>query len=110
MGAAGFSGGVFCLSSQQHDDAADGAHADDGGFQDGERGEVRDSCGRLLTHHTFGHNYYFMAGDNVCDSNDSRYWGLVPEQYIIGVAQCVLYGRDSQTGRLRRHRFMRSLR
>lgn len=76
---------------------------------DWERGEVRDSCGRLLTHHTFGHNYYFMAGDNVCDSNDSRYWGLVPEQYIIGVAQCVLYGRDSQTGRLRRHRFMRSL-
>lgn len=35
--------------------------------------------------HRFKHNYYFMAGDNVADSNDSRYWGLVPEEYIVGV-------------------------
>lgn len=40
--------------------------------------------------HTFQHNYYFMAGDNVCDSNDSRYWGLVPEDYIIGIVQWIL--------------------
>ncbi len=35
--------------------------------------------------HVWQHNYYFMAGDNVCSSNDSRYWGLVPEEYIIGI-------------------------
>ena len=76
---------------------------------DWERGEVRDTGGRLLRHHTFCHNYYYMAGDNVCDSNDSRYWGLVPEEYIIGVATHVLYGRDLRTGRYRRHRFMRKV-
>ncbi len=77
---------------------------------DWERGQVRDSSGRLLRQHEFRHNYYFMAGDNVCDSNDSRYWGLVPEEYIIGVATRVLYGRDLHTGRLRRHRLMRRVR
>lgn len=32
----------------------------------------------------FSNNYYFMAGDNVVNSSDSRYWGLVPEEYIVG--------------------------
>ncbi|MGN0233731.1 MAG: signal peptidase I [Bacteroidaceae bacterium] len=74
---------------------------------DWNRNEVRTSDGRHLSRHEFLHNFYFMAGDNVCDSNDSRYWGLVPEEYIIGVATHVLYGRDVQTGRLRRHRIWR---
>ena len=38
-----------------------------------------------LKRHCWQHNYYFMAGDNVLDSNDSRYWGLVPEEYVVGV-------------------------
>jgi len=32
----------------------------------------------------FRQNYYFMAGDNVLDSKDSRYFGFVPESFIIG--------------------------
>ena len=32
----------------------------------------------------FQKNYYFMAGENVMNSSDSRYWGLVPEEYIVG--------------------------
>jgi len=43
------------------------------------------SNGKEYLRHEFQHNYYFMAGDNVLDSNDSRYWGLVPEEYIVGV-------------------------
>ena len=74
---------------------------------DWDRNEVKTSEGRFLSMHEFRHNFYFMAGDNVCDSNDSRYWGLVPEEYIIGVATRVIYGRDLQTGRLRRHRIWR---
>ena len=35
--------------------------------------------------YTFSKNYYFMAGDNVLNSHDSRYFGLVPEEYIVGV-------------------------
>lgn len=41
--------------------------------------------GKLIKRHIFKHNYYFCAGDNVLDSDDSRYWGVVPEEYIIGI-------------------------
>lgn len=41
--------------------------------------------GKVIKRHIFKHNYYFCAGDNVLDSDDSRYWGLVPEEYIIGI-------------------------
>lgn len=46
-------------------------------------------------------NYYFMAGDNVLDSRDSRYWGLVPEDYIIGVVQMISYSKDKETDRIK---------
>ncbi len=49
--------------------------------------------GKQMLHHRFKHNYYFMAGDNVLDSNDSRYWGLVPEEYIVGIVKYVYHGR-----------------
>lgn len=35
--------------------------------------------------HTFRYDYYFLAGDNVLDSRDSRYIGLVPEPFIVGI-------------------------
>ncbi|MCR5313779.1 MAG: signal peptidase I [Bacteroidaceae bacterium] len=41
--------------------------------------------GKPFTKHRFKHNYYFMAGDNVINSYDSRYCGVVPEEYIVGV-------------------------
>lgn len=33
----------------------------------------------------FRTNWYFFGGDNVLDSRDSRYFGPVPEEYIIGI-------------------------
>ena len=56
--------------------------------------------GKPLKRHTFTHNYYFMAGDHVMDSSDSRYWGLVPEEYIVGVVTRISYSKDRKTGRL----------
>ncbi|MCH7401777.1 signal peptidase I [Belliella kenyensis] len=39
-----------------------------------------------ITEYTFKQNYYFMMGDNRHDSLDSRYWGFVPEDHIVGKA------------------------
>ena len=39
--------------------------------------------------YTFQHNYYFVAGDNCLNSKDSRYWGLLPDDYIVGIAHKV---------------------
>ena len=41
--------------------------------------------------YTFEQDYYFMMGDNRIGSMDSRVWGLVPEERIIGKVQCVLW-------------------
>lgn len=40
--------------------------------------------GEELTSYTFKNNYYFFLGDNRDESFDSRFWGFVPEQNIIG--------------------------
>jgi len=50
--------------------------------------------GKLSTDYTFKNNYYFMIGDNRHNSKDSRYWGFVPEDYIIGKAMFVIWSKD----------------
>lgn len=50
--------------------------------------------GRRLTTHRFRHNYYHICGDYSLDSFDSRYWGFVPEEYIIGVVVKIIPPRE----------------
>ena len=38
-----------------------------------------------LMEYTFRGNYYFAVGDNAMSSFDSRYWGFIPEDFIIGI-------------------------
>jgi signal peptidase I len=42
--------------------------------------------GAEVTKYTFKQNYYFMMGDNRHNSLDSRYWGFVPEDHVVGKA------------------------
>lgn len=65
--------------------------------------------GNPLESHVFTHGYYFMCGDNVSNSNDSRYWGLVPEEYIVGVVSRISYSVDPKTGKYRKDRIFKKL-
>ena len=54
--------------------------------------------GHPVTHYRFRENYYFVAGDNALSSFDSRYFGFVPENYIVGVATRIWDSHDPVTG------------
>jgi signal peptidase I len=42
--------------------------------------------GKQITSYKFKQNYYFMMGDNRHGSDDSRFWGFVPEDHVVGKA------------------------
>jgi signal peptidase I len=44
-----------------------------------------------ITSYTFKMNYYWMMGDNRQGSQDSRYWGFVPEDRIVGKAWLIWF-------------------
>lgn len=46
--------------------------------------------------YTIKQNYYFMMGDNRDNSEDSRFWGFVPQTHIIGKAALIYFSWDSQ--------------
>ena len=50
--------------------------------------------GEPITSYTFKQDYYFMMGDNRHNSEDSRYWGFVPEDHIVGKAVFVCMSID----------------
>jgi signal peptidase I len=50
--------------------------------------------GQLVTQYTFKMNYFWMMGDNRHGSQDSRYWGFVPEDHVVGEAALIWMSWD----------------
>lgn len=63
----------------------------------------------VINAYTFTTNYYFMAGDLVSDSRDSRYWGLLPEDHIVGKAAIIWKSEDPYSGEVRWKRVMKAV-
>ena len=55
----------------------------------------------LINSYRFRESYYFMAGDKALNSRDSRYWGLLPETFIVGRVWRIWKSVDPVTGEMR---------
>ncbi|MBX7053193.1 MAG: S26 family signal peptidase, partial [Flavobacteriales bacterium] len=69
--------------------------------------------GEAATSYTFKQDYYWMMGDNRHQSADSRYWGFVPEDHVVGKPVFTWFSKESpeyqETGEIRWGRMFRGV-
>jgi signal peptidase I len=63
--------------------------------------------GAVAKEYTFKMDYFWMMGDNRYNSADSRYWGFVPEDHIVGKASFVWLSLDKNKSFLAKIRWNR---
>ncbi len=69
--------------------------------------------GQPASEYTFKMDYYFMMGDNRHRSADSRFWGFVPEDHIVGKPKLIWLSTDKEKrfpGRIRFNRLFKIVR
>jgi signal peptidase I len=54
--------------------------------------------GAAATTYTFKQDYYWLMGDNRHRSQDSRFWGFVPHDHVVGKAVLIWFTKDPYTG------------
>lgn len=64
----------------------------------------------LIYKYKFTQNYYYVIGDNSLHSIDSRDWGLLPEDHIIGKVICIWKSKYPNTNEYRFRRFFKLVR
>lgn len=68
--------------------------------------------GKPADSYTFQMNYYWMMGDNRHNSLDSRFWGFVPEDHIVGKAKFIWMSFDANgsfLGKIRWNRIFKGI-
>lgn len=63
----------------------------------------------IIHTYRFRHDYYFMRGDNTAHSYDSRFWGPLPDDFILGVGKFIWFSKNLKTKEIRWERMFKGM-